>query len=181
MSRELASPAIANLIATRLFPAEFDERARAPLTDAEAEDIAELVAWFMRRYPTAKERLDYARRKMRALAPPHTGGTPAGDPRETARRLADAHRATDPQTIAVLLDPDPQGREVRLVEVTHSAPTTDEPIAVGFFARPDLDVPFPCQIVVLSPDEWARVTAGRLALPPPFDAQRLEPALNRPR
>jgi len=125
--------------------------------------------------PTAKERLDYARRKMRAYAPHGDAGAPPASLRETARRFAHAYRTTDPQTITVLLDPDPEGREVRLVEVSRSAPTGGEPIAVGFFARPDLDVPFPCQVVVLTPDEWERVAAGRLALPPPFDAQRLEP------
>jgi hypothetical protein len=94
---------------------------------------------------------------------------------ETARRLADAHRRADPETVAVLLDPDPERREIRLVEVTRSAPPTGEPLAVGFLARPDLGVAFLSTVVLLSPAEWDAVAEGRLALPHPFEVARLEP------
>jgi len=157
MSRELASLDIANLVSARIPPEEFERRAKTPLTDAEAEEIAELVAWFTRRYPTAKDRLDYVRRKMRDVAPPPDCPAPGGDLRETARRLARAHRTAG------------------LVEVTRSAPTTGEPLAFGFLARPDLGVPFACQIVVLSVEEWESVVAERLVLPHPFELARLEP------
>ena len=36
-------------------------------SEAALEERAELIAWFMRRYPTARERLAYARRKYREL------------------------------------------------------------------------------------------------------------------
>jgi hypothetical protein len=41
---------------------EFTRRIQAPLTEEEKEATLELVRWFTRRYPTAKERLCYARR-----------------------------------------------------------------------------------------------------------------------
>ncbi len=47
---------------------EFDRRVEALLADeAGLWERVELVAWFMRRYPTARERLSYARRKYREL------------------------------------------------------------------------------------------------------------------
>jgi len=174
MSREYASPELANLIAARLSPEEFDRRARAPLTDAEAQEIAELVAWFSRRYPSAKERLAYARRKLRQYSAAGSDGVCAGDYLATANRLARAHRDADPATLLVLLDPDPEGKEIRLLEVTRSAPTTRHPFAVGFTARPDLGIPFPSTIFLLSPEEWDDVQAGRLELPDGWSRSRLE-------
>ncbi len=174
MSRELASPDIANLVAARLSPEEFDRRARAPLTDAEMEDVAALVGWFTRRYPTAKDRLDYARRKVHAYTLGRGDAAPAASYLETARRVAAAHRRADPETVLVLLDPDPEGRDIRLVEVTRSAPATGELLAVGFLARPDLGVPFLSTVVLLNPAEWDAVEEGRLELPHPFALGRLQ-------
>ena len=39
------------------------ERLAVPPTDAEVEDFAALVGWFCRRYPTARERFAFVRRK----------------------------------------------------------------------------------------------------------------------
>jgi hypothetical protein len=41
---------------------ELDAYVNAPMGDAEREEIRSLVSWFTRRYPTAQERLAYARR-----------------------------------------------------------------------------------------------------------------------
>jgi len=41
---------------------EFTRRINAPLAEDEVASTLELVTWFMRRYPTAKARLAYARR-----------------------------------------------------------------------------------------------------------------------
>jgi hypothetical protein len=47
---------------------EFERRVRLALADTrEIEERAALVAWFVRRYPTPRERLAYARRKYRQL------------------------------------------------------------------------------------------------------------------
>jgi hypothetical protein len=165
VSREMASPELANLVAARLPPEEFDRRVRAPMSDAEAQDIAELVEWFKRRYPTAEARLAYARRKMRQYAEGHGPATVAGGYLATAERLARAHRMSDPETLLVLLAQDPQEREIRLVEVTRSAPTTGTPVPVGFTARPDLGMPFPLEVFLVSPAEWDAVSEGRLDLP----------------
>jgi hypothetical protein len=46
----------------RLSPEEFETYVSAPMSDFEREQIDEMVTWFMRRYPTAGDRLAYARR-----------------------------------------------------------------------------------------------------------------------
>lgn len=38
-------------------PVEFDARVRAPISDYERENLESHISWFMRRYPTAGERL----------------------------------------------------------------------------------------------------------------------------
>jgi hypothetical protein len=174
MSREYAAPELANLIALRLSPEDFDRRVATPLMDGETDEIAELIEWFSRRYPTAKERLAYARRKMRQYA---QGGAPAAlslDYLDAARRLAQAHRTAEPRTQAVLLDPDPEAKEIRLLEVTGAAPTAGQLDAVGFAARPDLGIPFTLAVLLLSPEDWVAVTEGRLALPEPWRVERLQ-------
>lgn len=51
-----------------LTPDEFDRRVQRTLADThEIEERAALIAWFMRRYPTPRERLAYARTKYRQL------------------------------------------------------------------------------------------------------------------
>ena len=51
-----------------LTPEEFDRRVQSALADTrEIEERTALVEWFMRRYPTPRERLAYARRKYRQL------------------------------------------------------------------------------------------------------------------
>jgi hypothetical protein len=64
MPHRYLAPEIAHLVDEPLSPEEFERRASAPLSPEEAAEIAELVRWFTRRYPTPKERLAYARRKF---------------------------------------------------------------------------------------------------------------------
>jgi hypothetical protein len=46
-----------------LLPAEFERRVREILADDEEQNnIAELIAWFTKRYPTPEARLRYVRR-----------------------------------------------------------------------------------------------------------------------
>ena len=46
----------------RLTKEEFDAYVNAPMSEAEAEGIRQLIVWFRRRYPSPAERLAYARR-----------------------------------------------------------------------------------------------------------------------
>ncbi|MEO7329543.1 MAG: hypothetical protein ABI193_13250 [Minicystis sp.] len=72
-----------------------------------------------------------------------------------------------------MLDPDPDQREIRLLEVTRSAPGVGEPSAVEFASRPDLGVRFSSAVLLLSPEEWERVQRGLLALPQGWVRARL--------
>jgi hypothetical protein len=55
------APEIADQVEASLSVEEFNRRVLA-FTDEEAEEALALIRWFMRRYPTPKERLDFARR-----------------------------------------------------------------------------------------------------------------------
>lgn len=94
--------------------------------------------------------------------------------RDTARDLAAAHRRVDPATTMILLVPDPAEREIRLIEVSGSAPWSGDVIPFPYDARPDLNILFPSVVILLNPREWAEVEAGGLALPPGWDLSRRE-------
>lgn len=82
---------------------------------------------------------------------------------ETARELALAHRREDPETREVYLADAPD--EVRLVEVSGSVGYTGEVLPFRFAAKPDLGIPYPSVVVLLSPEEWTELRGGKLALP----------------
>ncbi|MBX3214935.1 MAG: hypothetical protein KF850_23075 [Labilithrix sp.] len=63
-------PEITAIYEAPLSAEEFDARLREAmqsLDGPEGAQLAELIAWFSRRYPTAKERLAYCRRRMKEL------------------------------------------------------------------------------------------------------------------
>jgi hypothetical protein len=64
-------PQIAAIYEAPLAPDEFEARVREAiesLDGPEGAQIADLIAWFQRSYPTARERLAYCRHRMRELA-----------------------------------------------------------------------------------------------------------------
>jgi len=91
----------------------------------------------------------------------------------TARRLAEAHRVADPETRLIFLDPDPAQREIRLLELSGSAPTTRELFPFAFTERRDLGINFPSVVLLLSLTEWDEVTTGNLPLPGGWDRNHL--------
>ncbi len=88
---------------------------------------------------------------------------------QTAKELANAHRKADPSIQLVLLIPDPKEVEIKLVEVSKSAPTSGDVFPFRFDPRPDLNIHFASVVIILSPDEWNEVQNGQLALPPTWD------------
>ncbi len=64
MRRGYIAPEIAHLVDQPLTPEEFDRRLAAPRSAEESAEAQALIRWFMRRYPTPKERLAYARRRF---------------------------------------------------------------------------------------------------------------------
>ncbi|MGM0575292.1 MAG: hypothetical protein ACQEXJ_06140 [Myxococcota bacterium] len=90
---------------------------------------------------------------------------------ETARELASAHKAEDPDTQAVYLVADPSGQEIRLIEVTGSVGSVGELLPYRFEAAPDQGVAYPTVVVLLSPEEWDKVRRGELALPEGWESE----------
>ena len=85
---------------------------------------------------------------------------------EVAKELAEAHRMEDPQTEKVFLAE--ASDEVRLVEVSRAVSPAEggKVLPFRFARRPDLEVPYDSVVVLLHPDEWEAMRAGRLSLPP---------------
>lgn len=96
------------------------------------------------------------------------------DYRATAASLAAAHLKEDTKTVEVYLFPDPQLDDVRLLEVSGSAPRSGDVLPFRFEPRPDLGVPFASVVILLSPDEWKAVQSGTLPLPPGWDLSKRE-------
>ena len=71
MRRQTLAPDIAALHERRLSEDEVATFLATPLSDEEIESTMELVRWFTRRYPSARERFAYNRRAYaRAVARP---------------------------------------------------------------------------------------------------------------
>jgi hypothetical protein len=87
----------------------------------------------------------------------------------TAKSLAAAHKKEDPQTAEVYLFPDAKLADVRLLEVSGSAPNSGDVVPYHFTARPDLGIHFSSTVILLSPEEWKNVQAGKLPLPAGWD------------
>jgi hypothetical protein len=96
------------------------------------------------------------------------------DYRSTAKTLAAFHKQEDPQTAEVYLFPDAHLADVRLLEVSGSAPRSGDVLPFHFQARPDLGIDFSSTVILLSPDEWKDVLAGKLSLPAGWDLTKKE-------
>lgn len=94
--------------------------------------------------------------------------------RATAASLASAHRTEDPKTVEVYLFPDPHLADVRLLEVSGSAPRSGDVLPFRFEPRPDIGVPFASTVILLNPDEWRDVLSGALNLPSDWDLTKRE-------
>ena len=82
---------------------------------------------------------------------------------DVAKELAAAHRNEDPDTLEIYVA-DAED-EVRLVEVSNTVKSSGEVLPFRFMARPDLGVPYPSVVVLLSPEEWDSIHRGKLSLP----------------
>jgi hypothetical protein len=84
---------------------------------------------------------------------------------DVAKHLAEAHKQADPEIEQIWMIEDPSGSEVRLLEVSGSVGNTGAVLPFRFTARPDLDVPYPSVIVLVSPEEKAQIDRSELDLP----------------
>jgi hypothetical protein len=58
----------------------YEQRMAVPPSEDEVEELAELVRWFVGRYPTAKERFAYVRRKYAEWTRRPPAGVGGGEP-----------------------------------------------------------------------------------------------------
>ena len=63
MKRQELAPEIAEDWDKPMTPEAYAARRAIPISDEEVEETMELVRWFRRRYPTARERFAYVTRK----------------------------------------------------------------------------------------------------------------------
>jgi hypothetical protein len=85
--------------------------------------------------------------------------------RESALELVPAHRAAEPNLLRVVFYPDPQEREVRLVEVIDGSPNSGEALPCRFARDETGLVPYAVVVVELSPAEFEQLEEGKLTLP----------------
>lgn len=84
---------------------------------------------------------------------------------EVAKHLAMAHKRADPEIQQIYMIEDSAGAEVRLLEVSGSVGFTGSVMPFRFAPRPDLDVPYPSVMVLLSPEEKELLDRKELELP----------------
>jgi len=83
---------------------------------------------------------------------------------EVAQELARLHKENDPDIKEIWMFKDPDGKEIRLLEVSTSVGTTGEILPFRFAPNPP-EVPFPVNIILVSPDEKHDLDQGELKLP----------------
>lgn len=83
----------------------------------------------------------------------------------TARSLVEPHREAEPNLRRIIFYPDPEGLELRLLEVVDGSPSLGEAYPFRFAPDEDHGVPYPLVLVEMSPDEYDAVRNGQLALP----------------
>lgn len=86
-----------------------------------------------------------------------------------ARDLAAAHRKEDSATSTIKFFPGARQDEVCLLEISSTAPTTGEIMPFRFGADVANGVEYPSIVILVSPDEWQDVQAGKLRLPQGWD------------
>jgi len=91
-----------------------------------------------------------------------------------ATNLASAHRKADTATSTIKFFPGGAQNEVRLLEVSATAPTTGEVLPFGFGADVANGVDYPSVVILVSPNEWQDIQAGNLRLPSGWDLDAAE-------
>lgn len=85
--------------------------------------------------------------------------------KETAEGLVHSHLEVEPNLRRVFFYRDPDGREIRLMEVVDGSPSAEDVLAFRFAPDEARGVRYPVVIVELSPDEFDRLERGELTLP----------------
>jgi len=82
-----------------------------------------------------------------------------------AKKLAQSHHEADPRTTHVFLSEDPEGQEIRLVEVSEGVPNSGGVMPFRFRPAPEHKIDLPSVVILLHPSEWEDLRNGHLSLP----------------
>jgi hypothetical protein len=91
------------------------------------------------------------------------------DLQKNAEELAQAHRKSDPLTKVIKFFPGSTTNEIRLLEVSDSAPTAGEVLPFSFRSDPSNGVDYLSTVILLSMQEWKQIQEGQLHLPQGWD------------
>ena len=86
---------------------------------------------------------------------------------EAVRTLAWWHGEEAEKDLIIFAFPDPRGTVVRLVEVSNVFPETGQ--AIAFPMGRSQEFPFKSEVVLVTPEEWRQIEAGKLSLPRKWD------------
>lgn len=92
--------------------------------------------------------------------------------RSIALKLAQAHKAADPQTTLVKFFPKENTKEIHLLEVSKDSPSLGNVYPFQF--GPADDIIFSSIVILLSPEDWKDVESGKLLLPTGWDLNSAE-------
>ena len=94
------------------------------------------------------------------------------DSQKIAKKLAQGHKKADPSTQMIKYFPSNHHKEVRLLEVSSTAPTTGEILPFRFGPDTSHGIDLPSVVILISPQEWEDVKSGRLKLPHSWDLNK---------
>ena len=79
------------------------------------------------------------------------------------KQVVESHFETEQGLVQIVWFPDPQGKEIRLIEVNRDTLPTGEVQTFRF--APSQEVPLPIRVADVTPEEWERIEKGQILLP----------------
>lgn len=89
-----------------------------------------------------------------------------------AHELMRAHFGIEKGLTQIAWFPDPNKREIRLIEVNKSTWRTGKVMA--FYLSPDKDHPYPVKLADVTPEEWEEIERGVIPIPSGWELKARE-------
>jgi hypothetical protein len=88
---------------------------------------------------------------------------------DAVKQLVKWHRESPQPPEKIILFPDPEEKEIRLIEVTDLLPKTSESQVYPIKFGPTTELPYDTIVAQVTPSEWQDICHGLLALPEGWD------------